>query len=148
MRQELNVRNNNVKASRPKRLPVQEAKRSIYTPSLRLKILKGLPSLACVQTPPPHPPTPLPSGKIVGGVCTQAIPSSAAHIHPKGGGGGMLHELGAPYLFLPFSYFATITLPFRYFSILQPVTSSKQKFWRSRVLRRYCDRDCCETERG
>lgn len=87
MRQKLNVRNNNVKASRPKRLPVQEAKRSIYTPSLRLKILKGIPSLACVQTPPPHPPTPLPSEKIVGGVCTQAIPSSAAHIHPKGRGG-------------------------------------------------------------
>lgn len=55
MRQKLNVRNNNVKASRPKRLPVQEAKRSIYTPSLRLKILKGLPSLACVQTPHPPP---------------------------------------------------------------------------------------------
>ena len=146
MRQKFNVRNNNVKASRPKRLPVQEAKRSFYTPSLRLKILKGIPCLACVQTPPTPPPTPLPSGKIVGGVCTQAIPSSAAHIHPRGG--GMLHELGAPYLFLPFSYFATITLPFRYFSILQPVTSSKQKFWRSRVLRRYCDRDCCETERG
>lgn len=80
MRQKFNVRNNNVKASRPKRLPVQEAKRSIYTPSLRLKILKGIPCLACVQTP-----TPLPSGKIVGGVCTQAIPSSAAHIHPRGG---------------------------------------------------------------
>ena len=85
MRQKFNVRNNNVKASRPKRLPVQEAKRSFYTPSLRLKILKGIPCLACVQTPPP---TPLPSGKIVGGVCTQAIPSSAAHIHPRGGGGG------------------------------------------------------------
>ena len=82
MRQKFNVRNNNVKASRPKRLPVQEAKRSFYTPSLRLKILKGIPCLACVQTPP----TPLPSGKIGGGVCTQAIPSSAAHIHPRGGG--------------------------------------------------------------
>ena len=55
MRQKFNVRNNNVKASRPKRLPVQEAKRSFYTPSLRLKILKGIPCLACVQTPHPPP---------------------------------------------------------------------------------------------
>ena len=53
MRQKFNVRNNNIKASRPKRLPVQEAKRSIYTPSLRLQILKGVPCLAYVQTPPP-----------------------------------------------------------------------------------------------
>ena len=52
MRQKFNVRNNNIKASRPKRLPVQEAKRSIYTPSLRLQILKGIPCLAYVHTPP------------------------------------------------------------------------------------------------
>ena len=141
MRQKFNVRNNNVKASRPKRLPVQEAKRSFYTPSLRLKILKGIPCLACVQTPPPHS---LQEKSYEGSVYRLYPVQRHISIH----GGGMLHELGAPYLFLPFSYFATITLPFRYFSILQPVTSSKQKFWRSRVLRRYCDRDCCETERG
>ena len=142
MRQKFNVRNNNVKASRPKRLPVQEAKRPFYTPSLRLKILKGIPCLACVQTPPPHPPPPPFRKNRRRGLYTGYTQFSGTY---PSTGGGMLHELGAPYLFLPFSYFATITLPFRYFSILQPVTSSKQKFWRSRVLRRYCDRDCCET---
>ena len=138
MRQKFNVRNNNVKASRPKRLPVQEAKSSFYTPSLRFKILKGIPCLARVQTP--HPP-PFRKNRRRG-LYTGYTQFSGTY---PSTGGGMLHELGAPYLFLPFSYFATITLPFRYFSILQPVTSSKQKFWRSRVLRRYCDRDCCET---
>lgn len=101
----MNVRNNNVKASRPKRLPVQEAKRSIYTPSLRLKILKGLPSLACVQTP--HPP-PFRKNRRRG-LYTGYTQFSGTY--PSKGAGGECYTNWVP---LTCSYPSLISLPSRY----------------------------------
>ena len=91
MTQKFNVRNNNVKASRPKRLPVQEAKRSFYTPSLRLKILKGIPCLACVQT---HP-TPFRKNRRRG-LYTGYTQFSGTYPSRGGGGGGNATRTGCP----------------------------------------------------